>query len=103
MHGQLDPYFALSHFKKIKKIIYWILIERQNLLSSKSLLLTSTIEKQLLDKTFVNTNGITKTIVKYGILNEKINKKKVTDIFYENFPHLKKKNFLLCLGRFHDN
>ena len=101
VHGQLDPYFALNHFKKIKKIIYWILIERQNLLSSKSLLLTSTIEKQLLDKTFVNTNGITKTIVKYGILNEKINKKKVTDIFYENFPHLKKKNFLLFLGRFH--
>ena len=102
VHGQLDPYFAFDGIKKIKKIIYWILIERQNLLSSKSLLLTSTIEKQLLDKTFVNTNGITKTIVKYGILNEKINKKKVTDIFYENFPYLKKKNFLLFLGRFHD-
>ena len=101
-HGQLDPYFSLNFSKKIKKIIYWNLVEKQNLLSAKSLLLTTSVEKKLLNNTYVNTKQIKKNIVKYGILKSKINKKKVTNIFYNNFPFLKKKKFLLYLGRFHD-
>ena len=102
VHGQLDPFFSISFFKKIKKQIYWYLVEKKNLLNSTSLLLTSTGEKETLNKTFVNTNGIKKNIVKYGIFKQKINRGKVLKQFYSQFQTLKHKNFYLFLGRFHE-
>ncbi|MDA7443711.1 hypothetical protein N8775_05360, partial [Candidatus Pelagibacter ubique] len=36
-HGQLDPYFKTLKFKRIKKQIYWNLIEHQNLINSKGI------------------------------------------------------------------
>ena len=59
-HGQLDPYFMSEKLKKFKKKIYWFFVEKQNLLCSKSLLLTSENEKNLLKNTFVDTKGIKK-------------------------------------------
>ena len=76
IHGQLDPYFNSEKIKILKKKIYWFLIEKKNLINSKSLLLTSTNEKKLLNKTFVNTKGIKKTVVEYGIRKPKFDKKK---------------------------
>ena len=101
-HGQLDPYFKTELFKKLKKQIYWFFFERQNLLNSKSLLLTSENEKKLLNNTYVNTSGIKKTIVGYGISKPVFNKKVAKQIFYKKFPELKNKKFLLYLGRFHE-
>jgi glycosyltransferase involved in cell wall biosynthesis len=101
-HGQLDPFFGLDFFKKLKKKIYWHLIEKQNLLSAKSLLLTTSIEKELLNNTYVNTKKIVKNVVRYGILETKINKEKAINLFYKKFQFLRKKKFLLYLGRFHD-
>jgi len=101
-HGQLDPFFGLNLIKKIKKKLYWFLIEKNNLISSRSLLLTSDLEKKLITKTYVNTNGLNKTVVNYGISKPIFNKKKVLKIFNKKFPGLKNKNFLLFLGRFHE-
>ena len=101
-HGQLDPFFKSNLIKKIKKQIYWYLIEKKNLLSSRSLILTSEGEKKSLKHTFVNTNGIRKTIVRYGINQPKFNKNKALRYFYKKFPNLKNKRFLLFLGRFHE-
>ena len=100
LHGGLDPYFSKNFFKKIKKIIYWNLIEKKNLLNCKSLLLTTNHEKRLLDHTFVNTQKITKNVVGYGIAKPKINKIKCINLFYKKFPYFKDKRFLLFLGRF---
>ena len=100
LHGGLDLYFSKNFFKKIKKIIYWNLVEKKNLLNCKSLLLTSNQEKKSLNHTFVNTNNITKNVVGYGIIKPKINKKKCINLFYKKFPHFKNKKFLLFLGRF---
>ena len=102
IHGQLDPWFKENFFKKIKKQIYWFLFEKKNLLNSKSILLTSKGEKSSLNKTFVNTSGIKKTVIRYGIFKPKINKKKALAKFYRKFPKLKNKNFYLFLGRFHE-
>ena len=82
-HGQLDPFFRLNTFKKIKKQIYWYLFEKKNLLSSRSLLLTSSGEKNSLSQTYVKTNGIKKIIVRYGINQPKFNK--TTDSFVRSF------------------
>ena len=102
IHGQLDPFFKINFFKRIKKQIYWYLVEKRNLLNSTSILLTSTGEKKYLNKTFVNTQEIKKNIVKYGIFKQKINRGKVLKQFYSQFPTLKHKNFYLFLGRFHE-
>ena len=48
IHGFLDPFFRLNLIKKIKKQIYWYLIEKKNLLLSRSVILTSEEEKKLL-------------------------------------------------------
>ena len=48
LHGALDPYFKLEVIKYIKKKIYWNLIEKQNLIFSKGVLLTNEFEKKQL-------------------------------------------------------
>jgi glycosyltransferase involved in cell wall biosynthesis len=101
-HGQLDPFFRSQNIKKIKKKIYWNLVEKKNLIYSKSLLLTSENEKKLLNNTYVDTKNIKKTVIRYGINRPKFNKNKSIKIFYKKFPKLKNKRFLLFLGRFHE-
>ena len=100
-HGQLDPYFKSEKVNILKKKIYWFFIEKKNLINSKSLLLTSDNEKKLLNKTFVNTDGIKKTVVEYGIKKPKFDKKKLEKKFLLKFRFLKNKKFFLFLGRFH--
>lgn len=102
IHGALDPFFRLNFFKRIKKQIYWRLIEKNNLILSNSILLTTEEEKKLLKKTYVNTDGIKKKVIGFGISTPKINKKKAKETFYKKFPYLKDKFFLLFLGRFHE-
>tara|TARA_B100000925_G_scaffold289905_1_gene273851 strand:- start:1330 stop:2484 length:1155 start_codon:yes stop_codon:yes gene_type:complete len=101
-HGQLDPFFKKNLFKRIKKQIYWLLFEKKNLLKSKSILLTTDEERKLLYKTFVNTDGINKNVVGYGIFKSNFSKIKAKTSFFKRFPYLKKKNFLIFLGRFHE-
>ena len=101
-HGQLDPYFKNNFLKRIKKQIYWFLIEKSNLLNARSILLTSQGEKNTLEKTFVNMQGIKKKIIKYGIIKPILNKKIILKKFYLKFPNLKNKDFYLFLGRFHE-
>ena len=102
IHGALDPFFRLNNFKRIKKQIYWRLIEKKNLILSNAILLTSNEEKKLLGNTYVNTKKLVKKVIGFGILKPKINKKKVLNIFYRKFPQLKNTFFLLYLGRFHE-
>ena len=101
-HGQLDPFFGLNLYKKIKKKIYWYLIERKNLANSKGILLTSKGEKLNLNNTFVDTFKIKKHIIRYGILQKNLNKKRCINSFNANFPFLCNKKFYLFLGRFNE-
>lgn len=101
IHGALDPYFSSEFFKCLKKKIYWRLIEKQNLLNAKSIILTNNAEKNQLAHTYVNTTGIKKSVVEYGISKPKFNKKRSQEKFYNKFPKLKNRKFLLFLGRFH--
>lgn len=102
IHGQLDPFFKKQFLKKIKKQIYWFLFEKKNLVYSKSILLTTQEEKQLLNKTFVNTREIKKKVVGYGIKRQFYNVKRLQNNFLKNYPLFKKKQFFLYLGRFHE-
>ena len=105
-HGQLDPFFGINIkknvFKKIYKKIYWFLIEKKNLLFAKSILITSLGEKESLKKSYVDTKGIKKKVIQYGIIKPIVNKKKILQKFFKRFPNLKDKKFYLFLGRFHE-
>jgi glycosyltransferase involved in cell wall biosynthesis len=101
LHGALDPYFKNEFFKFLKKKIYWHLFEKKNLSFSKGVLLTNEFEKKQLRNTYVNTDGIKKRNIGYGILENKLDKKKIKKIFYNKFSRLKGKKFYLFLGRFH--
>ena len=101
-HGQLDPFFGLNAFKKIKKKIYWKFIEKKNLIYANSLFVTTNKEKKLLSNTYVKTNKIKKKNVGYGILKPKYKKEIVKKFFYSKYPYLKNKRFLIFLGRFHE-
>ena len=100
-HGQLDPFFSTQFLKKIKKKIYWYFVERKNLLKAESILLTSENEKKSLTKTYVDTIGINKKVVDYGILYPKIDLNISKKLFFKKFSYLKNKEFFLYLGRFH--
>ncbi len=102
IHGQLDPFFKKNLFKLIKKKIYWYLIEKKNLIKANSILLTTELEKKLIENTYVNTNGIKKNVIKYGIIKKNLNKKKISELFYKKFKNLRNKKFYLFLGRFHE-
>ena len=41
------------------------------------------------------------TVIKYGIKKPEFNRKESIEKFYNKFPKLKNKKFLLFLGRFH--
>lgn len=101
-HGQLDPFFKKNIFKRIKKQIYWLLVEKKNLIYSKSILLTSKGEMLSLKNTYVETNNINKKIIRYGVFKPKINKKYALKLFFNKFAYLKNKKFYLFLGRFHE-
>lgn len=101
VHGSLHPTQGKGFFNKAKKKLYWLIFEKRNLLKSKSLLLTSNKEKAQLDDTFVDTKGIKKVFVKYGILKSNLNKKVLLSKFNKKFPFLKNKSFYLYLGRLH--
>ena len=102
IHGSLHPSEAKrGYIKTLKKKIYWWLIERKNLLNSRSILLTSNMEINQLNKTFVNTSKIKKTVIGYGILKKKFNKIQALKKFNKKFPYLKKKDFYLYIGRIH--
>ena len=101
IHGMLDPYFASEILKRIKKRIYWNLIEKKNLIKSKSILLTSIKEKKLLKNTFVNVNGIKKKVISYGIIKPSFNRSLVIRKFKKKYPILKNEKYLIYLGRFH--
>ena len=101
VHGSLHPTQGKGLLNKFKKKLYWLLFEKRNLLKSTSIILTSHKEKEQLKNTFVNTNGINKTNIRYGILKKKHNKKELISKFYKRFPFLKNKTFYLYLGRPH--
>ena len=101
-HGQLDPFFSLNFYKRLKKKIYWNLIEKKNLLNSTGILLTSEGERDNLKKTYVNTDEISKNLIKYGILKRKLNYQKCKNVFKSKFPSLYNQKFYLFLGRYHE-
>ena len=100
-HGQLDPYFSTENYKKLKKKIYWNLVEKFNLQKAKAMLLTNNSEKKTQDKSFVNVENLNRKVIDFGINEPKYDAKNLNKIFMKKFNFLKNKNYFIFLGRFH--
>ena len=97
-HGMLDPWFNEKYFfKKIKKYIYWYLIQHKILNNAKKILFTSKTELKLAKKSFWPYN-VREKFLGYGIKgNPYLGSKK--NIFLKKYKTLKHKKILLYLGR----
>lgn len=97
-HGMLDPWFNETYFlKKIKKIIYWHLIQHRVLQSAKKVLFTTKLEANLAKKSF-QPYKINEAVLGYGIQGNPFLKSK-KNLFFKKYKNLKQKKILLYLGR----
>jgi glycosyltransferase involved in cell wall biosynthesis len=101
-HGMLDPWFRKSYpIKHLKKQLYWLLAERRVLQGAKSVLFTSENEARLAKSTFFPTARYRSRIVPLGVPKAPGNVEPLREAFLFRFPHLRKRRFLLFLGRLH--
>lgn len=97
-HGMLDPWFNENYFfKKIKKIVYWNLIQHRVLQNAKKVLFTTKIKSELAKKSF-RPYQINCSVLGYGIEGNPFLKSK-KNLFFKKFKKLEKKRILLYLGR----
>lgn len=102
VHGSLHrSEFKKGYLKNLKKIIFWHLLEKRNLLKSKFVILTSDKEKKSFYNTYFKTRNIKTKFFNYGILENKIDSSKACAVFKKKLPNLKSQSFYLYLGRVH--
>ncbi len=100
-HGMLDPYFKSKYPRKhAKKWIYWLLAEYWILRGAKRVLFTTDAEERLAKRSFWlhRWKGF---VVPYGASGPDGDGEMQRRTFYESFPKLKGRRFLLYLGRIH--
>lgn len=102
IHGMLDPWFDKKYFlKKIKKKIYWKLIQSKILENSTGLVFTNKMEHNLAKRNYKFNNK--KIIIhRYGSLKDKMNMMEYKKKLFSKFPELKRKKIILFLGRIHE-
>ena len=98
-HGMLDPWFEKKYpLKHLKKKIYWNLFESKVIKGAEAVFFTSKQEELISRKWFDNLN-VSKEIINYGITSPPQDKKRLSEIFINQFPILKDKNIILFLSR----
>lgn len=100
-HGMLDPYFAKRYpLKHLKKMAYWILHEHRNLNSAQAVCFTSDEEERIAGEGFPfrHFKGV---VVPYGTMGPSGDPSALKGVFFQQFPSLRSKKYLLFLSRIH--
>jgi len=100
-HGMLDPYFARRYpLKHLKKLIYWIACERNNLSLANAVCFTSREEMRIAGEGFPSRHfkGV---VVPYGTVGPKGDPESLKAAFGAAFPRVAGKRYFLFLGRLH--
>jgi len=100
-HGMLDPWFKEQFpLKHLKKMIYWMLFERNVINSSRGIIFTSAEERDTAKKSFPlhHAHGI---VTSYGTAGSVYDKQHCEQIFYKKYPDLIDKEIILFVGRIH--
>lgn len=100
-HGMLDPWFWKAYFLKgLKKLLYWVLIERWLFKSATGVFFTTEAEKRKAQW----LSGICRghqEVVAFGIWPPRIDRLEVRDVFYKQYPQFQGKRTVLFLSRLH--
>ena len=101
-HGMLDPWFNRHYpLKRLKKLPYWFLVERDLLRGADAVLFTSSAEAQLARTSFPGSQWRAE-VVPYGTLGPQGDRAANLQAFTERVPALKGRPFLLYAGRMHE-
>jgi len=101
-HGMLDPWFNRTYpLKYVKKLPYWLMVERQVLSRACRVLFTSETERDLAPQSFPFSqwNG---QVVPYGTAGPPPNAETQCESFYEACPEVRSRPFLLFAARIHE-
>jgi glycosyltransferase involved in cell wall biosynthesis len=101
-HGMLDPWFNRTYpLKHIKKLLYWPWTEYRVLRDAAAVLFTSEEERRLARESF-RPYRCNEVIVNYGTAPPDVDLATAGEDFFDKFPPLRGKRFLLYLGRLHE-
>jgi glycosyltransferase involved in cell wall biosynthesis len=101
-HGMLDPWFKRTYpLKHLKKLLYWPLAEYRVLRDAAAVLFTSEEERRLARESF-SPYQCNEAVVNYGTAAPSVDLEAARDDFFNRFPQLRGKQFLLFLGRLHE-
>lgn len=101
-HGMLDPWFNRTYpLKHLKKMLYWPWAEYRVLRDAAAVLFTSEEERRLARESF-SPYRCNEVVVNYGTAAPEIDLATAREDFFNSFPQLRGKRFLLFLGRLHE-
>jgi glycosyltransferase involved in cell wall biosynthesis len=101
-HGMLDPWFK-NHYplKHIKKLAYWLLVERLIINDSKGVIFTCEEEKILARKSFPYYHP-NEYVSAFGTKKNDFSKELAMKHFLDLFPKVTDKKIVLFMGRVHE-
>jgi len=101
-HGMLDPWFKRTYpLKHLKKTLYWPWADYRVLRDAAAVLFTSEEERRLARESFTLYRA-REVVVNYGTATPEVDWEAAMLEFYERFPSLRERKFLLFLGRLHE-
>lgn len=101
-HGMLDPWFKRTYpLKHLKKLLYWPWAEYRVLRDAAAVLFTSEEERRLARESF-SPYRCNELVVNYGTAAPEIDLASARESFFQSFPQLRGRRFLLFLGRLHE-
>jgi glycosyltransferase involved in cell wall biosynthesis len=101
-HGMLDPWFKRTYpLKHLKKLLYWPWAEYRVLRDATAVLFTSEEERRSARESF-SLYRCNEVVVNYGTAAPEIDLAGAREDFFNSFPQLRSRRFLLFLGRLHE-
>lgn len=103
-HGMLDPYFQREAGRKIKalrNILYWWLVERNNVNHANAIFFTCNSELKLARESFRPYKPKNEINLGFGIQAPPNKTEEMTEAFHEKCKGLKNTSYILFLGRIH--
>lgn len=101
-HGMLDPWFKRTYpLKHMKKLLYWPWAEYRVLRDAAAVLFTSEEERRSARESF-SLYRCNEVVVNYGTAAPELDLAEAREDFFNSFPQLRGRRFLLFLGRLHE-
>ncbi len=101
-HGMLDPWFNHTYrLKHLKKLLYWPWAEYRVLRDATAVLFTGEEERRLARESF-RLYRCREAVVNFGTAAPEVDLPRAQEAFWNAFPQLRAKKFLLFLGRLHE-